>query len=93
MKATIVRAEKACRAYCEANGLKMWDDVAICLTIHDELIFQVPIGHSERLAAFMDAPLSDWPQFKIPIVLEYAKVENGSSWAYKQDFELEKVAA
>ena len=88
MKATIVRAEKACRAYCEEHKLSMWKDIEILLTIHDELIFQVPIGHAEPLAKWIDKPLSDWPTFDVPIVLEYAKVENGSNWANKKGFEL-----
>jgi DNA polymerase-1 len=88
MKATIVRASKMCHLFCAENGLKMWKDIQIILTIHDELIFQVPNGVGKKLAAFMDPELSRWPQFSVPIVLEYALVPEGSNWADKKGFEL-----
>lgn len=89
MKATIRRATKVCRKFCEERGLKMWEDIKIILTIHDELIFDVPEGMWLPLAQALDPVLSHWPQFKVPIKLEYAIVKPGNNWAFKEEMELE----
>lgn len=88
MKGLMVRDVEVCEEYALERNLQMWRDIALILSIHDESIHEVPVGHALPLARKMDRVLSHWPQFNVPIVLEYAFVPEGGNWAEKQKLEI-----
>lgn len=85
MKETIIRVEAALQEWCQENNLRMWHDVQINMTIHDELILSVPIGTSLAIAKKLKPVMENWPQFNVPIKVEFALVPHGGNWANKKD--------
>jgi DNA polymerase I-like protein with 3'-5' exonuclease and polymerase domains len=92
MKATLTRGEDICYDYCEQNNLEMWKDVKMITTIHDEFGILLPVGHSLALARMLYPRMIDWPQFSVKLDVEFAVVQEGSSWAYKKDLKLDQAA-
>lgn len=88
IKSAMVNGWDATLEYCEMNRLTPWKDVSLFMTIHDEILFEVPIGHAQQLAAHLNLPLTTWPQFSVPIVADYAMVATDKSWALKKGFRL-----
>ena len=89
MKNAMLRAWDACEKYCSENNLEPWIDVQLFMTIHDELIFKVPSGHSEKLAKYIDGPMTRFEEFtKVPIRVTYEKVTSEGSWAEAEEFSI-----
>jgi DNA polymerase-1 len=89
MKETLIRTASLLEeSFCPKHGWTMWDEVRIVTTIHDELCVELPSGYAEECARLMEPVMRRWPQFEVPIEVEFALVENGSSWAYKKDMKL-----
>jgi DNA polymerase-1 len=88
MKAAMVKVWHATEQWAGENSLVPWIDVALFATVHDEIIFKVPVGMADSLARHINGPLTDWPAFTVPIKAEYALVKEGSSWARKEDLKL-----
>lgn len=88
MKAAMIRVWARLEIFCKEKSLTPWKDIAMIATVHDELIFKVPVGMSHEIASIINEPLTNWPKFTVPIKAEYAMTAEGLSWAQKKDFRL-----
>jgi DNA polymerase-1 len=88
MKQAMNRTWTVCLTYARDNDLVPWKDIALFMSIHDELIWKIPIGHSVALANAIRPTLEEWPRFRVPIAVDFAQVAQGDSWATKKGLKL-----
>ena len=92
LKDVMLSSWTACLEYAKIHGLVPWVDIAEFACVHDELMFQVPIGHAKSLGKFLNPVMTHWPMLSVPITADYSTVLQGSSWATKKSFLLEEVS-
>jgi len=86
LKRALLIAYKECKEFCRFNELKMWEDVQMNLSIHDEIKFRLRDNiPPKNFVTQLEGPLTVWPEFKDVKFKVEAKF--GGNWA-----ETEKVA-
>lgn len=83
MKEAMVRTWKAAKEYCAEHGLTPWKDVFLFMTIHDEIIFALPPGHTEAFAKKIGPAATTWG-LRVPIEVEFSDVKADNCWAKKK---------
>ena len=71
-------------AWCAEKSWTMWDDVQLNFSIHDELIATVPEGYEREYAQLVTPSLTTWPQFSVPMKVEFEVVTGEGDWANKK---------
>jgi DNA polymerase-1 len=91
LKDAMMQSWIKCLEYASIHGLTPWVDIAEVISIHDELVYEIPEGHARSLAEFLYPTLTNWTQLKVPIDLDFKWVPQGESWMTKQSLKVNKV--
>jgi DNA polymerase I-like protein with 3'-5' exonuclease and polymerase domains len=86
----MVRSWRACTEFAKARNWQLWRDISLVMSIHDENIYETKIGTAKELARAILPSLTEWPEFSVPIKVDFAFVPQGGSWAFKQNLSLEE---
>lgn len=88
MKEALIRVRDKATEWCGLSGFRMWGDVSLNLSIHDEIVSTVPEGYESEYARWIKPTMTTWPQFSVPIKCEFAVVRPGGDWAHKEALEV-----
>ena len=88
MKEGMLRVEDDLIAWCAEKSWKMWEDVQLNFSIHDELIATVPEGYEREYAQIVTPSLTTWPQFSVPMKVDFSVVRCGGDWAHKEHLDV-----
>ena len=59
-------------------GLSAWRDARLLLTVHDELVFEVPSGRAEEFKQWVKNEMEAVYKLDVPLVVD---VGAGASWS------------